>query len=94
MKTIIGLGNPGKEYENTRHNAGRMAVGFLAQKNDLPEFVFDKKSNSLISKNKKVLLALPETFMNKSGFSAGKLYKTKKENKDLVVIHDDLDLPL
>jgi PTH1 family peptidyl-tRNA hydrolase len=91
---IFGLGNPGKEYENTRHNAGRMAVEYFAKKNDLPEFKFDKKSNSLISKNSKVLITLPETFMNKSGFSAAKLVKPRKELKDLIVIHDDLDLPL
>ena len=91
---IFGLGNPGKEYENTRHNAGRMAVEYFAKKNELKNFILDKKSNSLISKNPKVLAVLPETFMNKSGFSAAKLFKTKKENKDLVVIHDDLDLPL
>ena len=94
MKTIIGLGNPGKEYDNTRHNAGRMVVEYFVKKNDLKDFVLDKKSKSLISKNPKVLVALPETFMNKSGFSAAKLVKTKKENKDLIVIHDDLDLPL
>lgn len=104
MKTIMGLGNPGKEYENTRHNAGRMVAEYFVKKNDLKDFVMDKKSNSLISKNPKILIALPETFMNKSGFSAGKLIKPKKpssakaskgkENKDLIIIHDDLDLPL
>jgi len=94
MKTIIGLGNPGKEYDNTRHNAGRMAVEHFAQKNDLSEFKFDKKSNALVSKGEKILAVLPETFMNKSGFSAAKLVKTKKENKDLIIVHDDLDLPL
>lgn len=92
--TIFGLGNPGKEYENTRHNAGRMAVEYFAKKNDFPEFKLDKKANALISKNGKTLAILPETFMNKSGFSAAKLFKAKKDNKDLIVIHDDLDLQL
>lgn len=112
MKTVIGLGNPGKEYEETRHNAGRMAVEYFVKNSK--EFSskggpalgwkFDKKSNALISKDKKVLVVLPETFMNKSGFSAEKLVRPKKpssakaskgkENKDLIVIHDDLDLPL
>ena len=91
---ILGLGNPEKEYENTRHNAGRMAVEYFARKNDMPEFKLDKKSNSLISKSGKVLVALPETFMNKSGIAAAKLFKPRKENKDLIIIHDDLDLPL
>ncbi len=91
---IFGLGNPGKEYENTRHNAGRAAVKYFADKNDFPEFKFDKKSNALISKSGKNILVLPETFMNKSGFSATKLFKAHKENKDLIVLHDDLDLSL
>ena len=60
----------------------------------MPEFKFDKKSNALTSKGGKVLVVLPETFMNKSGFSATKLFKAKKDNKNLIVIHDDLDLPL
>ncbi|MEK7559696.1 MAG: aminoacyl-tRNA hydrolase [Patescibacteria group bacterium] len=93
MIIIIGLGNPGKEYEGTRHNAGRMAAENFAKKNGL-EFEFDKKSNSLISKKQKVLVALPETFMNKSGAAAAKLIKPRKELKDLIVLHDDLDLPL
>lgn len=101
---IFGLGNPGKEYENTRHNAGRTAAEYFVKKNDLREFLLDKKSNSLVSKNPKVLVALPETFMNKSGNAVVKLIKPRKpysakaakskELKDLIVIHDDLDLPL
>ncbi len=95
---IIGLGNPGKEYEQTRHNAGRETAQFFAEKKDFPAFEFDKKSNSLISSAKigknSVLIALPETFMNKSGLGAIKLIKPKKELKDVVVIHDDLDIPL
>lgn len=111
MKTIIGLGNPGKEYENTRHNAGRMAVEYFVKHSkefsaassasrrtshnaNALGWKFDKKSNALISKDKKVLAVLPETFMNKSGFSAAKLIKPRKENKDLIVVHDDLDLQL
>ena len=66
----------------------------FVKKGGLKDFALDKKSNSLISKNPKVLAVLPETFMNKSGFSAGKLIKPKKELKELIVIHDDLDLPL
>lgn len=94
MKTVIGLGNPGKEYDNTRHNSGRMAAEYFVKKNGLPKFEFDKKSNSLISKSEKTLIALPETFMNKSGIAVIKLFRPKKENRDLVVIHDDLDLSL
>lgn len=91
---ILGLGNPGKEYENTRHNAGRTAAEYFAKKNDFLSFSFDKKSNSLVSKNQRVLIVLPETFMNKSGSAAAKIVRHKKELKDLIIIHDDLDLSL
>jgi len=64
---IVGLGNPGAEYENTRHNTGRMILDMFRQKNDLPEWQEDKKLKSLISKKNKITLLLPETFMNKSG---------------------------
>jgi len=98
MKTILGLGNPGPEYENTRHNAGRMVVKYFAKENDFPGFEFDKKSNSLVSEGKigkvKTVAALPETLMNKSGNAAAKLMKPRKELPDLMVIHDDLDLHL
>ncbi|MDO8522787.1 MAG: aminoacyl-tRNA hydrolase, partial [bacterium] len=95
IKLILGLGNPGSEYENTRHNSGRNAAMYFAKKNDFGDFEQNKKSNSLVSEGKvgksKITVALPETFMNKSGNAAGKLFKAKKENYDLVVIHDDLD---
>ena len=97
MKVILGLGNPGKEYENTRNNAGRIAAEYFSSENDLA-FEFDKKSNSFVAEGKigknKITIALPETFMNKSGMAAAKLVKPRKELKDLIVIHDDLDLPL
>src|SRR3990167_6435348 len=91
---IVGLGNPGAEYENTRHNTGRMILDMFRQKNDLPEWQEDKKLKSLISKKNKITLLLPETFMNKSGEAIAKIIKSKKAAESLVVIHDDLDLPL
>lgn len=94
IRLILGLGNPGREYEKTRHNAGRSAAEYFAKKNDFSEFKHDKKSNSLISKNRQTIVALPETFMNKSGSAAAKLIRSKKELKELIVIHDDLDIPL
>lgn len=93
IRLILGLGNPGKEYEGTRHNAGRAAAEYFAKKSSFGEFERDKKSNSLVSKKGQTAVALPETFMNKSGSSAAKLIHPKKELKELVVIHDDLDLP-
>ncbi len=98
IRVILGLGNQGKEYLNTRHNTGRMAVEYFAKKNSFSAFEFDKKSNSLITSGKigkeKIVVALPETFMNKSGAAASKLIKSKKNLPELIVIHDDLDIPL
>lgn len=93
MIIIMGLGNPGEKFESTRHNMGFMAVDFFAKKNDFPEFELEKKYESEISQKEKILLAKPQTFMNKSGIAVKKLaIQNKKAN--LVVIHDDIDLPL
>jgi PTH1 family peptidyl-tRNA hydrolase len=96
--TIVGLGNPGAEYVETRHNVGRMVLDAFKKENDLADFEFDKKLNALVTDGKqgknKFLLIKPETFMNKSGDSVRSLIKTKKAAETLVVIHDDLDIPL
>jgi peptidyl-tRNA hydrolase, PTH1 family len=94
MYYVIGLGNPGEEYEKSRHNAGRLAVEKLRKDLDLPEFEFDKKAKALVSKGKKIVLALPETFMNKSGASARYFIKSTKAAQNLIVVYDDMDLPL
>ncbi|OHA26866.1 MAG: hypothetical protein A3C06_02380 [Candidatus Taylorbacteria bacterium RIFCSPHIGHO2_02_FULL_46_13] len=95
---IIGLGNPGDEYEGTRHNTGRMIVRGFAKVHDFPDWEYDKKSNAQISEGKikkeKVTLVLPDTFMNKSGIAAARFVKSKKAAESLVVVHDDLDLPI
>ncbi|MFZ2038634.1 MAG: aminoacyl-tRNA hydrolase [Minisyncoccia bacterium] len=95
---IVGLGNPGAEYEGTRHNTGRMIVQALAKKMDFPDWKNDMKLKALVTTGKlgkeKVQLIIPETFMNKSGLSVGPLVKSKKAAESLVVIHDDLDIPL
>jgi PTH1 family peptidyl-tRNA hydrolase len=92
MTIIIGLGNPGEQYKNTRHNVGFMAIDEFAKKNDFPEFKLQKKSNALISEKDNIILAKPQTFMNDSG----KAVKTLTSNKEsyLIVIHDDIDLPV
>jgi len=95
---IVGLGNPGEEYVDTRHNVGRMVLEAFAKANDLADWKEDKKLKSLVTqgkvgKNKAVFLQ-PETFMNKSGEAVKSLIKTKKAAETLVVIHDDLDIPL
>ena len=95
---IAGIGNPGAEYEKTRHNAGRMAVELLAKKEGVGEFSFNKTSNALVAKGTvdgvKAVLVLPETFVNNSGKAVAAFVKTPKAAADLLVIHDDLDLPL
>ncbi|TSC71541.1 MAG: peptidyl-tRNA hydrolase, PTH1 family [Parcubacteria group bacterium Gr01-1014_70] len=96
---IIGLGNPGSEYEKTRHNAGRNAVSLFAKENDFPPFVVQKKLQALVSEYKlgdaHVTAMVPETFMNKSGSALKNLKLNKKHiPKSLVVVHDDLDLPI
>ena len=110
MRLIIGLGNPGEEYKNTRHNIGREVAEKCAKKNGLPDFEYDKKSNALVgqgkigpasakgyseAKKEKVVFALPETFMNKSGLAVSalaKYYKIKPEQ--IFIAHDDVDLPV
>lgn len=73
MFFVVGLGNPGKKFENTRHNLGFNVLNYFALENKFPEFKIDKKSNSLISDQffgkQKVFLIKPQTFMNLSGKS-------------------------
>ncbi len=99
MKLIVGLGNPGKDYRLTRHNVGFLAIDQLATLDEDAHFMPDKKSKSDICKmnleDKRVILVKPQTFMNNSGLSVRVLmdfYKVKP--KDLIVIHDDKDIPL
>lgn len=94
---IAGLGNPGEEYENTRHNTGRIILDFV-QKEYGGDFSFNKKLNAQVSEAKigkeKVTLIAPETFMNLSGKSIAPLVKSIKAAEKLVVIYDDFSLPL
>lgn len=98
MHIIVGLGNPGEKYENTRHNTGRILVEDFRAAHNFPDFVSSGKYQALISEgkvgNEKVLLMMPETFMNKSGGSLKSLIKTKKAAEQLIVVYDDMDLPL
>ncbi len=98
---IIGLGNPGAEYYPTRHSLGFWVVEAFAAKNNFPEFAMIE-DNSMVSRGafaqKDVILAKPQTFMNKSGYSAKRLerhYSLFKDKKfdNLWVINDDLDIP-
>jgi PTH1 family peptidyl-tRNA hydrolase len=95
---IAGLGNPGEEYANTRHNTGRVVLDALSKAHDFPDLKSDKKSLSLISKGKigkeAVTLVEPETFMNNSGKSLIYFIKSAKAAEKLIVIYDDFNLPL
>ncbi|OHB15851.1 MAG: hypothetical protein A2431_01160 [Candidatus Zambryskibacteria bacterium RIFOXYC1_FULL_39_10] len=103
MFYIVGLGNPGSEYENTRHNTGRMAVNKLLKDLKIEDLKINKKANALVADGKigkeKMTMILPETFMNNSGkaisfFVKPKLKTSKKGIENLVVVHDDIDLPI
>jgi len=97
MILLAGLGNPGKKYKNTRHNIGFRVADKFMEINNFPEFRLSKKFNSLISEGilnrKKIIIAKPQTFMNKSG-KAVKALTNFYKIKDLFVVHDDIDLPL
>lgn len=94
---IFGLGNPGEEYEETRHNVGHLALGVL-QKRLGGEWSADKKTNADVLKTAlgrdKVTLLQSRYFMNDSGKSLKPLALSPKAAEKLVVIHDELDLPL
>jgi PTH1 family peptidyl-tRNA hydrolase len=88
MITIIGLGNPGKTYEQTRHNFGFRVLDLLANGEE-----WQDKYDAKFIKLEDVILAKPQTFMNKSGEAVKEISKFYPASK-LVVAHDDLDLPL
>ena len=102
MKIIVGLGNPGEKYEKTRHNIGFLALDELLSKLESLKQTFWEDEKDLKAQIKQIkqgdttlLLVKPTTFMNNSGFAVAKVmnyYKLTPE--DVIVIHDDLDLPL
>ncbi len=95
---IVGLGNPGEEYADTRHNAGRMVVEAFRKKHDFPEWISDKTLKARVSKGTwgkdKVVLLQPDNFMNVSGKSVAPLVKNAKDAERTIVVYDDIDLPL
>jgi PTH1 family peptidyl-tRNA hydrolase len=107
MISIVGLGNPGEEYKDTRHNTGRIILQNIAKSSDFSEWKparpdgrsggNDMKLKSLHAKgeigNEKFDFILPETFMNNSGNAVCQVIDDKKKLKNLVVIYDDIDLP-
>ena len=97
---IAGLGNPGEEYLNTRHNTGRIILEFIkdSAEEEFGDWKEDLKNKALVSLGKlggkKVTLLEPNNFMNNSGNSFRSLVMTKKAAEELIAIHDDLDLPM
>lgn len=97
MKLIVALGNPGEKYAKTRHNAGFMAMDFFMAHSALfsqsRDFAISAKFDAEIIKWERVIFAKPQTFMNASGSAIKRIadfYKTR----EILVIHDDLDLRL
>ncbi len=95
MKLIIGLGNPESRYAGTRHNLGFDVLDELTRKLNLVEWTKEEKFKAELIKTKELILVKPQTFMNHSGMAVAALanfYKIKSE--DIIVIYDELDLPL
>ncbi len=95
LRLIVGLGNPGPSYENTRHNAGFMVIDKLAEEFGISvnKNKFEVRYGRGAIKDQTVMLAKPIAFMNRSGWPVQKLAAYYKiDSKDLVVIHDDIDL--
>jgi peptidyl-tRNA hydrolase, PTH1 family len=96
MKLVVGLGNPGREYEGTRHNAGFWWVDRIAERSGVslrPESRFHGQAGKLVQTGKECWLLKPATFMNVSGRSVQSLAQFYKiEPVDVLVVHDELDL--
>lgn len=97
MFLIVGLGNYGKQYEHTRHNVGFDVVSLVGQKLGVP--ITKRRCEALIGEGKlgaeKLVLALPQTYMNNSGIAVDQLLRRfKLTPANLVVVYDDIDLPL
>lgn len=97
IKLIVGLGNPGREYENTRHNAGFWWVDSFAHANNF-SFKSESKFHGLTARaslySHELFLLKPQTFMNVSGRGVGAMVQFYKiEPAQILVVHDELDLP-
>jgi len=95
LKLLVGLGNPGKRYEQTRHNVGFMVLDYLAA--EMGVAINKKQCQSLLGQGiwagEKVLLAKPQTYMNLSGEAVLEILNYYQDGiDDLIIIHDDLDL--
>lgn len=96
MKLLVGLGNPGAQYERTRHNVGFRVIDALAEKLSVR---WERRGRAMIAnatlEHEKVVLVKPTTFMNNSGEAVGELQRWfKLEPEDILVVYDELDLPV
>jgi len=102
MYLVVGLGNPGKKYDKTRHNIGFLALDTFVKEHGFSEFTLSKKHTALVAEGNlnqiKVALAKPQTFMNNSGKAVKSLVTKynipKSDLVTLIIIHDDIDIPL
>jgi len=93
MKIIFGLGNPEEKYDGTRHNIGFEFLDKIREAFDFPDFSLENKFKAEISKDKEIILAKPQTFMNLSGETVKAILDFYKLTPaDIIVIHDDLDI--
>lgn len=96
MKIIVGLGNPGKEYEKTKHNLGFLFLEYLENKYNfkITKKAFDSLILETKFKDNKVVFVKPQTYMNLSGNAVQKVKSFYKvDSKDIIVIFDDIDIP-
>jgi peptidyl-tRNA hydrolase, PTH1 family len=96
MKIIVGLGNPGKDYEKTRHNAGFWVIDAFAESLSV-EWTTSRSHKALIAKtttgDEKIILVKPQTFMNLSGETTLSIMQYFKiDSQDVLIVHDELDL--
>lgn len=97
---IVGLGNPGEKYKNTRHNAGWMVIEDLKENADFSNWRKEKKAKGCVSdgtletSGEEITLLMPNTFMNLSGKSVRAFVKKEKDAKKMILIHDEIDLPI
>lgn len=97
MKIIIGLGNPGRQYEDTRHNAGFMVVDKFADKHgvDISKARFNALLGEVFVNGEKVILVKPMTYMNNSGQAVGEVLNFYKPDlEDIIVVVDDIEIEL
>lgn len=96
MKLIVGLGNPGLRYKNTRHNAGFIILEYFAKKHrlNIKKRMFNALTVEGRINGEKIFLLLPQTFMNLSGESVVQAAGKVESLSDMLIVYDDIDLPL